>query len=354
MRRFRNPRSLNNTLNQLSTNLIGSWRRQTLRERRIVVIINPAAGQDKPILKAINSTLQAAGVDWNMVITRQAGDGFRLARHAIAAGADTVVAYGGDGTVAEVASGLGGSKTVLGIIPGGTSNWIANSFGVPRDITQALSLILDPDHSVYSLHLGLINKIFFIQMIGIGLEAKLVEGAGRDRKERFGPLAYGLSALQSIANPEIAHYHLNLDNNVVEAEGVTCMVVNADNLILPALSGMEPGPRNGLLDIFIPQRADLRAIFSVAATMAGGGPDLIRLPHWQARKILIETDSPQLVQSDGEIIGHTPIRIKVTSRVVRVVVSPDKVSRLSSYSLEGEEEDELEPTEFDGSSPLAL
>lgn len=148
MRRYRNPRSLNNTINQLSTNLIGSWRRQTLRSRRIIVIVNPAAGQDRPILKAINSAMQSAGVDWNLVVTRQAGDGFRLARHAVAAGADTVAVYGGDGTITEVASGLGGSKVVMGILPGGTSNWIANSFGVPRDINQALSLIIEPGHSV--------------------------------------------------------------------------------------------------------------------------------------------------------------------------------------------------------------
>ncbi len=339
MRRYRNPRSLNNTLNQLSTNLIGTWRRQTSHGRRVIVIVNPAAGQDRPILKTINTMLQAAKVDWNLVITRQAGDGFRLARHAVAVGADTVVVYGGDGTIAEVASGLGGSKVVLGIIPGGTSNWIANSFGIPRDISQALSIIIDPEHSVYSLRLGLVNKIFFIQMIGIGLEARLVEGAGRDRKERFGVLAYGFSALQSFTNPKVAHYRMILDNKEVEADGVTCMVVNADNLILPALSAMEPGPRNGLLDIFIPQRADLRAIFSVAATMAGGGPDLVMLPHWQARNISIETDTPQLVQSDGEIIGDTPTKIKVTSRRVRVVVSPERASSLTSYNFDSEEED---------------
>ena len=313
MRRYRNPRSLNNTINQLSTNLIGSWRRQTLRSRRIIVIVNPAAGQDRPILKAINSAMQSAGVDWNLVVTRQAGDGFRLARHAVAAGADTVAVYGGDGTITEVASGLGGSKVVMGILPGGTSNWIANSFGVPRDINQALSLIIEPGHSVHSLHLGMVNRIFFIQMIGIGLEAKLIGGAGRERKARFGVLAYGFSAMQEIANPEVARYRMMLDNKLVEAEGVTCMIVNADNLILPALSAMPPGPRNSLLDIFIPQRADLKSIFSVAATMAGGGPELIRIPHWQAHTLSITTDPDQLVQSDGEIIGHTPIKAKVTS-----------------------------------------
>jgi YegS/Rv2252/BmrU family lipid kinase len=339
MRRYRNPRSLNNAINQLSTNLIGSVRRQTARKRRVIVIVNPVAGQDRPILKTINSAMHKAEVDWNLVITRQAGDGFRLARQAVAAGADTVAVYGGDGTIAEVASGLGGSKVSLGILPGGTSNWITNSLGIPKDLNQALSLALQPDHATCSLHLGLLNKVFFIQMVGIGLEAKVIEGAPREAKARFGLLAYALSVLQSIANPPVAHYHMLLDDHVVETDGVTCMLLNADNLILPGLAALPPGPRSGLLDIFVPQRADVKALFSVAATMAGGGPELVMLPHWQARRISIVTDPPQLVQSDGEVIGHTPIKARVTARTVRIIVSPEKAAALHSYTLEGEEGD---------------
>jgi diacylglycerol kinase (ATP) len=358
MRKIRNPRPTSNTINRLSTNLIGSWRRQTLRSRRIIVIINPAAGQDRPILKAINLAMQSVDIDWNVVVTRQTGDGFRLARHAVAVGADTVAVYGGDGTVAEVASGLAGSKVVMGILPGGTSNWIAGSFGVPRDLNQALSLVVNPDHSIHSMRLGLINRTFFVQMIGIGLEAKLVDRAGRDRKERFGALAYGFSAFQSIARPEVAHYRMVLDHKVVETEGVTCMIVNADNLILPALSAMPPNPRNGLLDIFIPARADFRAIFSIVATMAGGGPELVSIPHFQARSVSITTDPVQLVQSDGEVIGHTPIKVRMASRTVRMIVSPEKAAGLTSYvhSLEeGEEGDVTEQIEyFSMDSPSVL
>jgi diacylglycerol kinase (ATP) len=339
MKRYRNPRSWNNTINQLSTNLIGSMRRQTARKRRIIVIVNPAAGQDRPILKTINTAMQKSAVDWNLLITRQAGDGFRLARQAVAAGADTVVVYGGDGTIAEVSSGLGGSRVSLAILPGGTSNWIAGSLGIPRDLNQALSLALHPDHATCSLHLGLMNKVFFIQMIGIGLEAKVIEGAPREAKTRFGLLAYALSTLQSIANPPVAQYRLQLDDKIVETEGVTCMIVNADNLSLPGLTALPPGPRNGLLDVFIPQRADVKALFSVAATMAGGGPELVMLPHWQARRVSIVTDPPQLVQSDGEVFGPTPIKAHVTGRTVRIIVSPEKAAAQHTYTLEGEEAD---------------
>jgi len=346
MKRYRNPPPINNTINRLSSNLIGSWRRQTARTRRIIVIVNPAAGQDHPILKSINTAMHNAKMDWNLVVTRQAGDGFRLARRAVALGATTVVVYGGDGTVNEVAAGLAGTKVDIGILPGGTSNYIATSLGIPRDLTQALSLILRPDYSVHPIRLGLVNKSFFVQMVGIGLEANVVNGAGREGKDRFGMLAYLFSVLQSIANPQVAHYHMELDDQVVDTDGVTCMIINADNLLLPALTAMPPGPRKGLLDIFIPQRADLKAIFSVAATMAGAGPEVVMLPHWQAHRVSIITDPPQLIQYDGEVLGQTPVRTRVSRRLVHIIVAPEKAFALGSQAVTDEsEETELNPEE---------
>ena len=176
----------------------------------------------------------------------------------------------------------------------------------------------------------MVNKRYFIQIVGVGLEANVVDGAGREGKDRFGGLAYLYSALQSIANPKIAHYHMELDDQVIDADGVTCMIVNADNLLLPALTALPPGPRKGLLDVFIPQKADIRAIFSVAATMAGAGPEVVLIPHWQGRRISITSDPPQLIQYDGEILGQTPLISRVTKRMVRIIVAPKKAKALEN------------------------
>ena len=66
---------------------------------------------------------------------------------------------------------------------------------------------------------------------------------------------------------------------------------------------------------------------------------LVMLPHWQARRISIVTDPPQLVQSDGEVFGNTPIKVRVTGRTVRFIVTPQKAAALHNYTLEGEEAD---------------
>jgi len=62
------------------------------------------------MLAVLNTVFQDAGIDWDVFITKAAGDAERLARESAAAGVDCVVVFGGDGTVTEAASGLIGTE----------------------------------------------------------------------------------------------------------------------------------------------------------------------------------------------------------------------------------------------------
>src|SRR5436305_1699664 len=65
----------------------------------IHVIVNPVAGQKRPILGTLNRVFHPAGIDWEVKVTKQAGDARRYAQEAAAEGADAVAVNGGDGTV---------------------------------------------------------------------------------------------------------------------------------------------------------------------------------------------------------------------------------------------------------------
>ena len=106
--------------------------------KSIRVILNPAVGKGNPVLKTFNKVFLDAGYEWDIALTQGSGDGRKLAQQAIAEGVDVIVAYGGDGTLMDVASGMIGSQVPLGILPGGTGNVLSIELGIPREIQAGL------------------------------------------------------------------------------------------------------------------------------------------------------------------------------------------------------------------------
>ncbi|HXV97367.1 MAG TPA: diacylglycerol kinase family protein, partial [Anaerolineae bacterium] len=173
--------------------------------KRVHVIINPAAGQDQPLLGKLNSVFQPAGIDWDVFITKKAGDARHLAQEALAAGVDIIAVHGGDGTVAEVVNGMVGSDVPLAIIPGGTANVLATELGIPADPALAAVLLVGGS-TLRTIDMGQIDNHYFVQRAGIGIEAQIVEGTDRQTKNRLGWLAYALSAFQALSQPVLEHY----------------------------------------------------------------------------------------------------------------------------------------------------
>lgn len=291
--------------------------------KRIIVIANPAAGQDTPVLGIMNRVFQASEYKWDLWLTKQAGDGHRLAKRAIDEAADIVAVYGGDGSVREVASALVGSDVALAILPGGTANVMSVELGIPAAFEQACQLAVSPDHDIRTVDMGKVTgEGHFILRIGIGLEAAMVEGADRSLKDRIGAFAYALSAFQALQDPPLSRYTLTLDDQVVESEGLTCLVCNSGSIGQGTLGlGTDVSVSDGLLDIFVLRKADLGALVNVVGgVLTGGVADESNLQHWKAKKVRVEADPPQNVQADGETLEQTPVEAEVLPGVLKVIV----------------------------------
>jgi diacylglycerol kinase (ATP) len=293
------------------------------RPKFVQVIINPAAGRDQPVLKVLNSTFHTAGVDWDVSITKDAGDGTELARQAAKAGADLVVVHGGDGTVMEVARGLMHTSLPMAILPGGTANVMSHELGVPVDILEAATLIVNPDALVRTLDMGQMGEHNFMLRAGMGFEAAMVQGADRDLKDRLGLLAYAISGLQELADPQIARYRMLLDGQEVEAEGLSCIIANSGNIGAAGIS-LVPGidVSDGFLDVIVVTRSDLPSLLALAASVITGADNVPALQHWRIKEGTIHSDPIQPVQVDGEILAESPIEVKVIPQAVRVLVPP--------------------------------
>jgi diacylglycerol kinase (ATP) len=290
--------------------------------RKIQVVVNPGSGQPKPILHTLNQIFRPAGVEWDISITQESGDAERFAREAVEAQVDVVAAFGGDGTVMEVARGVMGSQVPLAILPGGTANLLSVELGIPKDLTKAAEIAASTDSAIKSIDVGEIGGTYFLLRVGLGIAAQKVEFADREMKDRYGIMAYSIAALKAMKDAKQVKYTINLDGKVFEEEGITCLIDNAGNFGVSGFSASKNiSMFDGLLDVILVRDRSFRSFVAIGKSVASSSPTQDTVHHWQAKEIQISTDPPQSIQVDGEIGWETPVSIKVVPGAVRVLTS---------------------------------
>lgn len=286
--------------------------------KKIHVIINPASGKDEPILNTLNRVFREHDVQWDVDITHGPGDAQRLAQEAAASGVDLVAGYGGDGALMEIANGLQGSDVPLGILPGGTGNSVARELGIPVDLAQAAELLCKaprtPRAHVRAIDLGRVGDRYFALHVYTGMRPS--QRADRDSKDSLGLLAYVLSALRVLRDPQETRYRLSVDGEEMEHEGIVCFILNVLSVQIEWSFAKTIGPDDGLLDLILVKEATLAAL-----------PALLEqknieeyLQHWQGREISVHPDLEQDVWLDGEASGKTPVTAVAVPKALRVIV----------------------------------
>ena len=295
---------------------------------RTLIIVNPHAGQDdeERMRRRLGGAFAARGAAFDLVATERAGHATELAREAAGLGYRAVAVCGGDGTLAEAASGLAGTTTPLAIIPRGTANQVAHNLGIPRALEAAVDVAVFGVAS--TIDLGRINGRAFALVAGAGFDAAVMQSATRELKERWGFAAYVYAAMKEALTAGPQRFHIVADDRVIDVEAVSVMVANVGELFtrwLPLRFSLAPQPtsawHDGLLDVVIvaPRHApDLAAILWRSANRRFVGSD--RLLHFQTHEITIDADPPIAVQVDGDPAGMTPVAISVMRDAMRVIV----------------------------------
>ena len=169
---------------------------QARRKRHLALVLHGARAE-YPELRHVVEWVRAKGHTLRARVTWEPGDGTVFAREAIDAGADTVVACGGDGTVNEVVNGLEGTRVALGIIPAGTANDFARQVGIPDDANAAMDIVLRRKPVV--IDTAAMNGRRFLNVSSGGVGAEATAETPSDAKASLGPVAYFISGLRKLA-----------------------------------------------------------------------------------------------------------------------------------------------------------
>lgn len=153
----------------------------TLSPVKLTLVVNAAASSVTARVRVVVQRKLAAAHEVAVVETGRRGHATRLAHGAARSGADLVLAFGGDGTLNEVANGLVGSATALGTLPGGSTNVFARSLGLPNEPVAATDVLLDAIDAghIERVGLGSANGRFFLFHVGAGFDAAVVEQVER-------------------------------------------------------------------------------------------------------------------------------------------------------------------------------
>ena len=293
--------------------------------KKIHIVINPASGNNEPILNTINDVFKEHDVHWDVSITHDDGDGAKQATEAVENGCDLVMAYGGDGTVLDVATGLIGSDVPLGILPGGTANAMADEMGVPNNLAKALNLPFSEKARIRQVDIGQAEDKYFLLRVGTGMVATFSAGVSRELKDSFGIAAYLIGGIRAISNPQFVTYNLTIDGETISTEGTACLITNGNSL---GALGLKLSPKvkidDGLLDIFIINN-DVQSILGALSHIAQIENSAIDLQHWQGKSIRIETEPPQEIYGDGETIAftNTPCDISLKPNALHILTTQD-------------------------------
>ena len=289
---------------------------------RMLIVFNPAAGarRRRKLLAALD-LLRGLGLRPEVADTARRGHAVELARDAAHEGVRIVVAAGGDGTIAEVAAGLSGSDSALGVLPLGTANVLALELGLPRAPARAAAVLAMGRTAL--LHPGLAQygdgrELLFVQMLGAGFDAAVVHALRPGLKRMIGKGAYVVQTIREMPRYPFGAIRVELDGRVEDAASaiVTKGRLYAGRFLLAP--GADPHEEGFHVALF-------RDAGVMAAMRYGAALPLGLLPRLRGVEILRAggvrlTGEAIPVQADGDAAGRLPVTITAAPRPMRIVV----------------------------------
>ena len=285
---------------------------------RILLVVNSFASSVTARNTVIVHRRLSRGHDVELVETNRRGHATRFAHDAARRGVDVVIGYGGDGTLNEVATGIAGTETALGVLPGGSTNVFARTLGMPNDPVAAVELLANGIDAAdfRPIGLGQVNGRYFCFHTGVGFDAAVVE-----RVERRGSLKRwlghplfiwaGLSTWLTGYDHRTPHFRLHGDGGPDVEDGYFTIVLNTNPYTYLGNRPLDLSPMASLdrplVAITFTTMNAANILTSLAGALRGGGVKPARHLDIRVdvRHLVVENDTPFPYQVDGDALGAT-------------------------------------------------
>ncbi|PRX92338.1 diacylglycerol/lipid kinase family protein [Allonocardiopsis opalescens] len=289
--------------------------------RHIVLAANPRAGtRTGRLVEPVRRALAADGAKVTLVAEPGPDRAADALRAAVAAGADAVVALGGDGTVHTALQAVAGTPVALGVVPTGGGNDLARELGLPlRDLRAAVRVARGS--RVRVIDAARCGSRWFLSVLTTGVSARVAERVNAAPR-RLGPARYLLGVAAELGGLRPEPVALELDGTAWEGPALLVAVGNAGAFG----AGMRICPRasldDGLLDVVVVgpvSRARFATVFP--SVYRGAHLGLPEVASWRARRVSLAAGGAA-AHADGERLSPAPLTCEAVPGAVRFLVGP--------------------------------
>lgn len=203
-------------------------------KKRMLIIVNPYATTVSDRLRNLVVYALQGRYEVEAVSTEAQNHATEIGREVRDHGYDVVVAFGGDGTLNEVVNGLAGTDLPVSVLPGGSTNVVCRTLGIPNDVVDATEhlLSLADEWAPRKIDLGVVDERHFVFSCGVGIDATVVKRVDTHPKlkARAGPYYYSWAGISGfyrhyLHNPVRVRVETDAGDPV---EGVTALAQNSD------------------------------------------------------------------------------------------------------------------------------
>lgn len=309
--------------------------------KRARIIYNPTAGREvfRKHIGEVLEKLERAGYETSCHATTSEGDATEAAKNAVERGFDLIIATGGDGTLNEVIAGVSPfeKRPKIGLIPMGTTNDFARALRIPRDIDDALDIIIKGE--TIPVDVGVMNDRHFINIAGGGRVTELTYDVPSRLKTVLGQLAYYLKGIEMLPSIKSSHVKIEYDGEVFDDEAMMFLVGLTNSVGGFEKLAPESSLNDGKFTLLILKKCNIAEFIRIVSlALRGEHLDDPLVISSKAEKITVTSREKVLLNLDGEYGGVLPATFQNLYRHIEMFAPLDEL-REQDLVLEHKSED---------------
>lgn len=298
--------------------------------KRARIIYNPTAGREafRKHIAEVLEKLEIAGYETSCHATTCEGDATIAAGKAVENGFDLIISAGGDGTLNEVIAGVSPfeHRPKIGLIPMGTTNDFARALRIPRDVEEAVDIIIQGDS--IPVDVGLMNDRHFINIAGGGRLTELTYDVPSRLKTMLGQMAYYLKGIEMLPSIHSSHVRIEYDGEVFDEEAMLFLVGLTNSVGGFEKLAPDSSLNDGKFTLIILKKCNIAEFIRIVSlAMRGEHLDDPLVISSKAEKIIVTSKDKVLLNLDGEYGGVLPATFQNLYQHVEMYAPLDKLRK---------------------------